>query len=84
VYRWQENSSLSSNNTYVQSISIRCFWTRKFVCSTEEVNHPRGSFPGGKTTGTWSRPLTSMCCWGQECEEPYLHSTIHLHVVVLS
>jgi hypothetical protein len=34
----------------------------------------RGSFPGGKATGAWSWPLTSIYCRGQECVELYLHS----------
>jgi hypothetical protein len=32
------------------------------------------SFPGGEAAGTWSWPLTSIYCRGQECVELYLHS----------
>jgi hypothetical protein len=55
------------------------------------VRHPasypmgtRGSFPGGKAAGSWSWPLTSIYCRGQECLELYLHSLIRPHDVVLS
>jgi hypothetical protein len=34
----------------------------------------RGWFPGGKTAGAWSWPLTSIYCQDQECVELYLHS----------
>jgi len=34
----------------------------------------RGAFPGGKVARAWSWPLTSICCWGQECMQLYLHS----------
>jgi hypothetical protein len=32
----------------------------------------RGSFPGGEAAGTWSWPLTSIQCRGQEWVELYL------------
>jgi hypothetical protein len=35
----------------------------------------RGSFSGGKAAGTWSWPLTSISCRGQECVALYLHSS---------
>jgi hypothetical protein len=47
---------------------------------TGSGNHPvsypmgiRGSFSRGKAAGTWSWPLTSICCQSQECVELYLH-----------
>jgi hypothetical protein len=30
-------------------------------------------FPGGKVAEAWSRPLTCIYCWGQECVELYFH-----------
>jgi hypothetical protein len=43
-----------------------------------------GSFHGGKPTGAWSWPLTSIWCRGQEWVELYLHSPVRLNGVVLS
>jgi len=40
------------------------------------VYYPLGtrvSFPGGKATGTWSWPLSSIYSRGQECVGLYLH-----------
>ena len=33
-----------------------------------------GFLPGGKVATAWSRPLTSIWCWGQEYMELYLYS----------
>jgi hypothetical protein len=43
-----------------------------------------GFFPGGKVAGTWSWPLTSSSCWGQEIVGLYIHSPLRLHGIVLN
>jgi hypothetical protein len=41
-------------------------------------------FPGDKEAGTWSWPLTSDWCRGQENVKLYVHSPIRLHGIVLN